>query len=107
MTKSITTLEGSPSSKARRSSEDIQGVIADFEKSGMSAKSFCRLHQIRRTYFERWLLRYGGKRPAKGFVPVSTPESSPVKQPGGLFAEYRGIKIYQKVDPSYLKSLLS
>jgi hypothetical protein len=74
----------------------------------MSPKGFCKLHQLKKAYFSRWLARYGSRKSPKGFVPVAMVSDAPsAKGTGGLFAEYRGIKIYQKVDPSYLKSLVS
>ena len=101
-----TTTEEKAAQQVRRSAADIEAIITEYEKSGMSERSFCRLHQIRKAYFKRWLIRYGSKRP-KGFVPVNVPEPPTAKQSSGIFAEYRGIKIYQKVDASYLKSLIS
>src|SRR6185312_2094741 len=107
MIQSSTRTEEKPSQIVRRSAADIQALISEYEKSGMSERAFCRLRQIRRGYFKKWLVRYGGKAPRKGFVPVTLPEALAGKEPSGLFAEYRGIKFYQKVDPSSLKSLLS
>jgi hypothetical protein len=90
----------------RRTSEEIRAIIAEYEKGGLSAKAFCKLHHIKKDYLTRWLTRYGNKKGPKGFMPVSYPTmaASPERT---LFAEYRGIKFYQKVDASYLKSLLS
>jgi hypothetical protein len=90
----------------RRTSEEIQAIIAEYEKGGLSAKAFCKLHHIKKDYLTRWITRYGNKKGLKGFVPVSLPVMTP-GQERTLFAEYRGIKFYQKVDASYLKSLLS
>lgn len=109
MTNSIPSVEEEiPVQKVRRSAAEIQALLAEYEKSGLSANSFCHLRQLRKAYFTKWLLRYGNKETVKGFIPVSLPPESPSpKKQDGLFAEYRGIKFYQKVDPSYLKSLLS
>lgn len=109
MTNSIESTEKEmPAQKARRSAAEIQELLVEYEKSGMSAKSFCRLRQLKKAYFSRWLLRYGNKKATKGFVTVDLPaETSSAGKQAGLFAEYRGIKFYQKVDASYLKSLLS
>jgi len=90
----------------RRTSEEIRAIIVEYEKGGLSAKSFCKLHHIKKDYLTRWLTRYGNKKGVKGFVPVSLPAIAP-NQERTLFAEYRGIKFYQKVEASYLKSLLS
>ena len=90
----------------RRTSEEIRAIIAEYEKGGLTAKSFCKLHHIKKDYLTRWLTRYGNKKGPKGFMPVSLPAIAP-NQERTLFAEYRGIKFYQKVEASYLKSLLS
>jgi hypothetical protein len=109
MTQSIdSTGKEIPVQKVRRSAAEIQALLMEYEKSGMSAKSFCRAHQLKRAYFSRWLLRYGSKKATKGFVAIDLPvETAASGKQTGLFAEYRGIKFYQKVDASYLKSLLS
>ena len=90
----------------RRTSEEIRAIITEYEIGGLSAKAFCKLHHIKKDYLTRWLTRYGNKKGIKGFVPVSLPAIAP-NQEKTLFAEYRGIKFYQKVEASYLKSLLS
>jgi hypothetical protein len=101
--------QGSSSARAkmvRRTSEEIRSIITEYEKSGLSPKAFCKLHQLKKTYFSRWLSRYGNRKGPKGFVPVKLPGIA-AEQENMLFAECRGIKFYQKVDPSYLKALLS
>lgn len=90
----------------RRTSEEIRSIIAEYEKGGLSAKAFCKLHHIKKDYLTRWLTRYGNRKAPKGFMPVSVPAMAPTQEKA-LFAEYRGIKFYQKVDAAYLKSLLS
>ena len=90
----------------RRTSEEIRSIITEYEKSGLSSKAFCKLHQLKKAYFARWLARYGNSKGPKGFVPVKLPAVS-AEQAKTLFAECRGIKFYQKVEASYLKALLS
>jgi len=94
--------------KVRRTAIEIQAIIEQYEKSGMAASDFCRIHKIRKSYFSKWLSRYSKKGSANGFVAVSLATTEPApRQQHSLFAEYRGIKFYQKVDASYLKSLLN
>ena len=90
----------------RRTTEQIMSLILEYENSGLSAKDYCKLHQINKVYFARWQKRYSNNKPSKGFVAVRTPEE-PIECKEVLFAEYRGIRFYQAVDPSYFKSLIS
>jgi hypothetical protein len=93
--------------KPRRTTEQIKAIIAQYETSGLSARDFCNLHQIKGFYLARWLKRYRGNKLPKGFVAVRTPKEPAENQKAILFAEYRGIHFYQPVDPSYLKTLVS
>ena len=95
-----------PRKIVRRTTEEIRSLMMEFESSGLSAKAFCNLHKIKRAYFSRWLKRYGNKKQPKGFVPVQGAKDQPLPK-ATLFAEYRGIRFYQAVDPSYFKSLVS
>ncbi len=92
--------------KARRTAEEIKSLITEYEKSGLSANAFSDQHEIRRAYFNKWLKRYRGNKPPKGFIAVRAPKE-PVPKEQVLFAEYRGIRFYQPVDPSYLKTLVN
>jgi hypothetical protein len=96
-----------PSRKARRTAAEIRTLISEYEKSGLSANGFSDQHKIRRAYFNKWLKRYRKQKPSKGFVPVQGVKEEPPFPQAALFAEYRGIRFYQAVDPSYLKSLVS
>jgi len=90
----------------RRTPEEINSILVSYENSGLSAKEFCKLHQVQTLYLKRWLKRYRNTKPTKGFVELrSGPE--PTASVAGLFAEYRGIHFYQPVDPSYLKALVN
>lgn len=96
--------------RAGRSSQEIKQLLAAFEKSGSGAKEFCKSHDIGETTFQKWKSRYGKKKDApvteEGFISL---QISPVAASGnmeGLFAEVKGIKLYQPVAASYLKELL-
>jgi len=90
----------------RRTTEQIKSLLSEYENSGLSAKDYCKLHQINKVYLARWLKRYGNNKPSQGFIAVRTPEEC-IEYNEVLFAEYRGIRFYQAVDPSYLKALVS
>ena len=91
---------------ARRTTEEIKSIISDYENSGLSLNDYSKLHQLNKVYLTRWMKRHNNPKPSKGFVAVRA-----VKEPAilkeVLFAEYRGIRFYQAVDPSYLKALVS
>jgi len=95
-----------PRKIVRRTTEEIRSLMVEYKNSGLSAKAFCSLHKIKRAYFSRWLKRYENKKQPKGFVPVQGAKE-PSLPKAVLFAEYRGIRFYQAVEPSYLKSLVS
>lgn len=100
------TSKSDPGRKPRRTVEEIRSLITEFEKSGLSANAFSDQREIRRAYFNKWLKRYRGNKPPKGFVAVQAPKE-PVINNEILFAEYRGIRFYQPVDPSYFKALVN
>jgi len=92
--------------KIRRTPEEINSILVAYESSGLSSKEFCKLHQIQTLYLKRWLKRYRNTKPTKGFVEL-LPTTESTTAVAGLFAEYRGIRFYQPVDPSYLKALVN
>lgn len=94
------------SRKIRRTPEEINSILLAYESSGLSSKEFCKLHQIQTLYLKRWLKRYRNSNPAKGFVEL-LPTSESTTAVSGLFAEYRGIRFYQPVEPSYFKALVN
>jgi hypothetical protein len=81
-------------------------LITEYENGGLSEKDFCELHQIKKLYLARWLKRYRKNKSPKGFVAVHT-SVEPIDRKEILFAEYRGIRFFQPVDPSYLKALVN
>jgi putative transposase len=94
------------SRKIRRTPEEINSILLAYESSGLSAKEFCKRHQIQTLYLKRWLKRYRSIKETNGFVELlPVPESTPFMT--GVFAEYRGIRFYQPVEPSYLKALVN
>lgn len=93
--------------RSRRNRQQILELLSEFENSTMSVTDFCNLHKISKGAFQQWKVRHG-KRQSKqaGFAQLQV--SVPVgKHAEGLFAEVKGIKIYQPVAAAYLKELLA
>lgn len=93
----------------RHRAEEILQLLEEFEYSdGMSVKAFSALHGVSEATFYNWRKRYSGKRAdnrkAMGFIEILPSASNPSV---GLFAEIRGIKLFQAVPAEYLKTLLS
>ena len=92
--------------KSRRTQEEIKGILLRYESSGLSAKEFCDRHQIKTYCLGRWQRRFrNNNNRANVFVEVSVPGQC-VALEVGLIAEYRGIRFYQSVEPSYFKALV-
>jgi hypothetical protein len=91
---------------ARRSSLEIQSIITAYKKSGLSRVEYCKLHKVNEGTLSTWLGRYKRKDAPQGFIPVCVAEKMAGHE-GQLFAECRGVKLYQRVDAGYLKELLS
>lgn len=94
----------------RRSRQELTSLLKKFEKcEGVTAKAFCQLHQITESAFYRFRARYHKKAKAAkqaGFIQIS-PNTVDEERSGVLFAEVRGIKLYQPVSADYLKILAS
>jgi hypothetical protein len=95
--------------RVRRSQEQIKQLLSEFEDGDNNVSKFCGLHKISNTTFYKWQSRYKkekvkNSRPVGGFSKLKVHAPYPDLSPG-LFAEVRGIKIYQPVAASYLKEL--
>ena len=92
--------------RARRTSVEIINLLEEFSHCGMSAKEFCKLHSISEAGFYKWRSRQLNASTAKKNDFVILQQSSEVKTGSILFAEVKGIRLYQAVTASYLKELL-
>jgi transposase-like protein len=97
--------------QARYSTEQIISLLDQFDTEKISLKTFCADHSICEQTFYNWRKRYLSRKVNKSgsFVEI-LPTAAEVEVPqgtGGLFAEVRGIRIYQAVSASYLKALVS
>jgi hypothetical protein len=95
--------------KIRRTRKQITQLLKEYDKSeGVTAKEFCRKHHISEGAFYSARKRHRSKdaEPRKpkfiAFQPAAAKES-----PGVLFAEVKGIRLYQTVPAEYLKTLAS
>lgn len=105
------------SKQARRSGSgspvkiDMAFHVRQQPGSGMIISEYCRAHQISEGSFYYWLKKIKNTSPA----PLTTPAILPVKIIEGpneaaasnLFAEVRGINIFQPVPAEYLLTLLN
>jgi hypothetical protein len=94
----------------RRGKKQILELLDKYENtSGMSVRAFCKLHQTSEGAFYSARKRYrssGASVPRKsGFVALAQPAI--MESAGSLFAEVKGIKLYQFVSAEYLKSLIA
>lgn len=89
-----------------RSHSQILDLLREHLQSRLSVSAFCRDRMLAEGSFHNWKKRYGNEVSAaensNGFARVQV--ESPVS---GLFAEVKGIKIYQPVSAGYLKELAS
>jgi hypothetical protein len=93
----------------RRTEIQIRALLSLQEKQDIPVIAFCKTHKIHKATFYNWRNKYSAN-PAgrQEFVPVQFAE--PVTGAGSLFAEIElpskvSIRLFQKVDPSYFKSL--
>jgi hypothetical protein len=90
---------------------EIFAAIEQFEAAGnISIKEFSTAFQVSEATYYNWRKRYKSrmvqKEPAVGFIPVDLSEVQGLEERSRIFAEFRGIVFYQRVEASYLKSLL-
>jgi hypothetical protein len=91
----------------RRRKQEIIKLLTEYENSALSVKEFCIQHNLNKSTFNTWQSRYKAQ-------PKSQNDSGsrftalkikPAPSAAVLFAEVKGIKIYQPVAASYLKEL--
>lgn len=96
-------------SGVQRSKEEIISLLEEFRKSKVSVKEFTKLKGIHEATYYNWRNKYGGKQGKQkvqtGFAAIKI-DPSPVAHTAALFAEVKGLKIYQPVSAAYLKELL-
>jgi hypothetical protein len=93
------------SRKQRRSKAQIIEMLDRFEKSGITVTAFCKQYKVGTKSFYRWQNRYGTASVQADKVGFATVDIA-IDSSAALFAEVKGIKIFQAVSPSFLKELL-
>jgi len=91
--------------RVRRTQQQIDELLTAYEEGGHGVKEFCEMKGLNPGNFHKWLSRRkvaGSNNPtASGFskLVLQTPPTD------HLFAEVRGIRLYQPVSAVYLKEL--
>jgi hypothetical protein len=101
-------METFPAVKVRafRGKEKMFSTLDEYEKSNLSIKAFCARNNIAPGTFHYWKKKYSAntvnqdKQSGFAALHITTPS------PAAIFAEVNDIKIYQWVEPAYLKALL-
>lgn len=91
--------------------QEIFAAMEQFDVAGnISVKEFAAAFQVSEATFYNWRKRYKSKvvqkEPAAGFIPVDLSEVQAMEEQSLIFAEFRGIIFYQRVEPAYFKALL-
>lgn len=101
-------MEQQQDKRSRRSLNEIKVLLEKFDKSNLGAKEFCKTHGISEAGFYKWRARHRSRSSSdqNGFASLNVIPST-ASNGASLFAEVKGIKIYQPVTASYLKELSS
>lgn len=95
-------------SGVQRSKEEIISLLEECRKSGKSVKEFAKINGIHEATYYNWRNKYLGKQLKEKRAGFAKLKINPTQatHTSVLFAEVKGIKIYQTVSASYLKELL-
>jgi transposase-like protein len=91
------------------SKKEIFSALEQFDSAGnISIKEFAAAFQISEATYYNWRKKYQNNNalPTGGFMEVDLSGLRKEEVRGEIFAEFKGIIFYQKVDPAYLKALL-
>lgn len=98
--------QGEKLRRTRKTQNEIADLLEKFSQSDCTVKQFCEDYQIVPGTFHKWQSRVKEKSLNKdtkaGFAQILVNSLS-----GSLFAEVKGVRIYQPVSASYLKELLA
>ena len=91
----------------QRSKEEIISILEECRKSKLNVKEFVKTKGIHEATYYNWRNKYGSKtrKERSGFARIKI-NPFPATHAETLFAEVRGIKIYQQVSASFLKELI-
>ena len=96
--------------RRQRPPEEIIKLLEEYENSeGITVKEYCTMIGVSDAAFYGWRRMYGAKTDSQerqpGFIELIASETATTVQ--GLFAEVKGIKLYQPVTAEFLKALAS
>ncbi len=95
--------------KSAATEQEIFAALKQFDEAGnISVKEFAAAFQISEATYYNWRKKYQANNsfPHTGFVEVDLSNLRKEENRGEIFAEFRGITFYQRVDAAYLKALL-
>lgn len=99
------------SSQNKGTQHQMFSLIEEQQSGKMTVKEFCERNSISEARFYYWRKKYmdvtkpGDELQLGGFSLLHVDEES--QKDAMLFAEYKGMKLYQQVPVSYLKELMS
>ena len=99
------------SSQPKSTQHKMFSMIEEQQSGKMTVKEFCERNSLSEARFYYWRKKYmdvtkpGSELQLGGFSLLHVDEKSP--KDAILFAEYKGMKLYQQVPVSYLKELMS
>jgi hypothetical protein len=94
-------------SRIRRTQQQIQDLLNEFSKSDCTVREFCRINEIGQATFHKWQSRLKSNAAKKSISPGFANVLIDSTSQGALFAEVKGIRVYQPVSAAYLKELIS
>jgi len=93
--------------RSRRTQQQVAELLVEFTNAGCTVKEFCRVNHISQATFHKWRSRLKIKAAQKAISPGFAEVLVHSTSPGALFAEVKGIRIYQRVSAAYLKELFA
>jgi hypothetical protein len=88
--------------------DQMFALISAQATSGESIKGYCERHGISQGNWFYWKKKYQRQYQDKGgFAVVEITDAIEVDSNGDIFAEYKGIKLFQPVSATYLKELIA
>jgi hypothetical protein len=96
-------------SKQKKTEKEIIQLMEEFEKSdSITVKDFCEMQDISNATFYNWQRIYRNRHQNEsGFLSLGVVASDSDQTTSSLFAEVKGIRLYQEVSASFLKELVS
>lgn len=100
-------MEAKQTRRPRRTAVEIKNFLELYKQGDLTAKEFCKINDINQAAFYKWKSRYAEAAVKKSSFLVLQPQPAAAASEPKLFAEVKGIKLYQAVEACYLKQLLA